>query len=630
MYISKKKLHASLSNEYLLFIIIVLIAFCLLSASFCCYSYYLYEKEIKDLLSKITKTISFNLVNMLQENEDILKFFGSKIVNNVDPANINGIAALLVSSVNLNIKSMTKSYICWVNSYGKLTVSGKIGILKNNFSDIRERKYFLSAKENPWTLQLAEPSTSFIGKNPILPTAMGVKDKNGKFLGYLILGLRIDHINQYIQKIANIEKANYIIFDENFNHIVASDPQQNTEILTNKKQLATFVSTNIANNHDGVLSIPLDLNNIRYSYLNKIPDYPLFVLVGHNASLYKQDFLYKVSTKLVEFLFIGIFCLILLYFFRKKIISPITNLSELAYSISNGNCNINIPKQNSIEMSRLAKGLLLVIKYIRRTELYKQKLEFSNQIAKDSDYAKAEFIKKMHYEFGNYFKELLVYSDLTNQYLNNNHNVNNNQIIKYSQKIQELAMRINNKVSNILELSYFDLNTIVEKAIKINMKMSFLKEIFIFTNLQPNIPNIYADELRIKQILISLIHQSIENSPKNSEISITSNTCLQNNGASWFEITIIDQSFGLDEHILTEIEGKFGENTGTSILEFTKMKIEFIEKIVSMHKGKLNIENKLHNGRKVQLLFPLLSSEDYISKNDVVYFLNKKKLTTPK
>ena len=148
--------------------------------------------------------------------------------------------------------------------------------------------------------------------------------------------------------------------------------------------------------------------------------------------------------------------------------------------------------------------------------------------------------------------------------------------------------------------------------------------------MQPNIPNIYADELRIKQILTSLIHQSIENSPKNSEISITSNTCLQNNGASWFEITIIDQSFGLDEHVLTEIEEKFGENTGTSILEFTKMKIEFIEKIVSMHKGKLNIENKLHNGRKVQLLFPLLSSEDYVSKNDVVYFLNKKKLTTPK
>ena len=87
--------------------------------------------------------------------------------------------------------------------------------------------------------------------------------------------------------------------------------------------------------------------------------------------------------------------------------------------------------------------------------------------------------------------------------------------------------------------------------------MSFLKEIFIFTNLQPNIPNIYADELRIKQILISLIHQSIENSPKNSEISITSNTCLQNNGSSLFEITIIDQRFGLDEQ---DTRNEFLEN----------------------------------------------------------------------
>jgi len=41
-------------------------------------------------------------------------------------------------------------------------------------------------------------------------------------------------------------------------------------------------------------------------------------------------------------------------------------------------------------MSRLAKGLLLVIKHFRKTELYKQKLDFANKIAKDSDYAKAE------------------------------------------------------------------------------------------------------------------------------------------------------------------------------------------------------------------------------------------------
>lgn|GEM_PF-1482279 len=607
----------SLSREYFLFAGIILISVCLLSAIFGCYSYYLYEAEKKTSLLKLIKTVSFELVNIFKEDENILKFFGSKIVDQINYKDLNNIAKLLISSVDLNIRSMTKSYICWADPHGKLIISGKNGILQKKIPDIRGREYFSSAKEHPWTLQISEQSTSFFSNSNILPTAMGIQDKYGKFIGYLILGLRVDYINNYIEKITSAEKANYILFDKNFRTVLSSEPQPNVENLVNKKQLETFIS-----NNREILPTPLYFNNIKYSYLHQVHGYPFFILVGYNANLYRQDFLHKVSARIVEFLFIGVFCLVLLHFFRKKIIFPITNLSKLAMSISKGDLSIKIPKQNSIEMSRLAKGLLLVIKHFRKTELYKQKLDFANKIAKDSDYAKAEFIKKMHYEFGSYFKEIFIYSDLVHKYFKNTSIVVEHQVLQYFKKIQELILLIKNKTSNILELSCFDLNSTLENSIKINQKISFLKEINIATNFQQNIPNIYADRLRIKQVLISLILRSIENSPKNSEISIASQYYLEDN-CGWFKITIIDQSFGLNESELTDIEEKFNGIEDIAIFEFTKMKIEFIEKLVSMHRGKLQIINKLHEGREVQLLLPLLLQEDYTSKNDIIYFANK-------
>lgn len=611
--LAKKKFHLSLSNEYFLFTVIILAMVCFLSAWFCVYSYRLYVEQKNSSLLKLAQVISMELVEIFKENENVLRFFGTKIADQIDPKDLNNIANLLISSVDLNIKSMTKSYISWVNPYGKLIVSGKDGILQNNFPNIRDRKYFISAKEYPWTLQIAAPSKSLFSNSRILPTAMGIQNKRGKFIGYLVLGIRIDHINQYIAKIMQAEKVSYILFNNDGEYILSSESNQySLEHVTNNTKLVTLMAKNLNNK---IMPIQFCFNNVKYSHLIHVPIFPFSILMGFDANAYKQDFLHKVSSRLGEFLFVGIFCLVLLYFFRKKIILPIINLSNLAFAISNGDLNVKIPRQHSLEMFRLAKGLLLVIRSIRRTERYKQQLELANRIAKDSDFAKAEFTKKMHYEFELYLKEILIYSNVIRKHFKNNL-VGDNKVIKYSSKIQEIVTMIYNKTGNTLEFKCFSLVDALEQAITINMKNSFVKAVHIITKCQQNIPNIYADELRIKQILISLLHQSIENSPKNSAIYITINSCLENN-IIWFEITIEDQTFGLDDNDLREMEEKFNEDE-VCVFEFTKMKIQFIEKLVLMHQGNIKIINKLNEGRKVQLLLPLLLPTEQLLKDNVI------------
>ena len=614
MLFFKKKLHFSLSNEYFLFTAIVLSLVCFISASFFIYSYYLYSKQKTASIVNLATLISYEINDIFEENENILKFFGHKIADKIDSNDLHNIANLLISTVDLNIKKMTKSYISWVNTEGKLTVSGKHGILKDKFPDIKNRKYFVTAKNNPWKMQISDPDKSIFSNDNILPTGIGIQNKSGKFIGYLVLGLRIDHINRYLAKIIDAQKISYILFNNDYKRITSSEIfQDNLYDSIDFKKLSNLTSKNV-----DVVVIPekFKVNNFEYTHLIKVANYPFYILAGFDTNYYKQEFLYKVSSRLVELLLIGIFCLILLYFFRKKIILPITNLADLAFEISKGKLNTTIPKQNSIEMYKLAKGLSQVVRSMKKTEDYKQKLELANKIAKDSDLARSEFIKKMQYEFGSYLREIYFYAHFICKYLESN-SITEEQIVKSTNKIQEIVMLIYNKTSTTLERNHFNLTCILDQAIKVNMKLSFFKGINIITNFNKKLPKIYADEFRIKQIIISLLYKSIENSPKNSNIFLNVDYHLKE-GTTWFEITIKDQSFGLEENELNILEERFYGDDPT-IFELTKMKMKHIEKLVKMHKGKIQIINKLNEGRTVKLHIPLLLKKETYPLKNILY-----------
>ena len=623
-----------LKNEYFLFSIIVLISICFMVSGFCCYSYRVYEKKKSNVLLQLTKEISFDLFNIFNENENILKFFGSKIADNIDPGKLNDIFSLLISNVNLNIASMTKSYLSWANAEGKIIVCGKHGImtscgkgkLKNKIHknpDIRDKDYFIFAKKNPWTLQISKPCSSFSGNSYILPTAMGIVNKRQKFIGYLILGLRIEYINHYIEKLISSKKASYILLDQNFKSKASSDENlKSIENIINYNQYRKQMD-NFAENNNTILPISFKHNNIKYSFMSKIPEYPFFILLGYDINAYKHDFIHRVNPIFMEFFVMGVIYMVLLYFFRRKIISPARDLSNLIFSSYKDNFQFKIPKQSSREFFRLARRIEFLVGNIKKTKSYVQALELANQIHKDSDNARAEFIKKMHYEFSNYFKQIFIYFNFIYIYMKKNIAIQDQKVIHYSKKIQELLLNFSKKTSDVLTLSYFQINLIIENAVKINLKTAFIKNISIELNAQQQLPKIYADETKIKQVLVSLIRQSVENSPSDSIISIKTSSYVENNSV-WLKINIIDRSFGLDETNLEEIQQKFNDNQDIAIFDFTKMSMDTIEKVVLMHRGSLKIINKYQEGRELQLLFPVLEQEDYFIKCDIKQFAQHK------
>ena len=153
--------------------------------------------DINSYRSKLAYSTSENLYRGINQNEDLLRYTGEVIVR-FGEENLKNIEKIIKPTTGLSHKSLATSYISWADKEGHVLISGKAGIVKKGEKTIRHRSYFTSAKKDPWFLKISEPERSVFSSKYVLPTSLGLSDNSGKFLGYLILGLKLDELYEYI------------------------------------------------------------------------------------------------------------------------------------------------------------------------------------------------------------------------------------------------------------------------------------------------------------------------------------------------------------------------------------------------------------------------------------------------
>jgi signal transduction histidine kinase len=441
--------------------------------------------------------------------------------------------------------------------------------------------------------------------------------------------MSLQQANDQLNKISHPAGINFMVADEQCHILFKSSSQDNEPDL--KPDVCEKISKNSVKSSNKFLFLAFDSEKDDYLYHRRLVNYPnIIIFTSFNKAILEKDLHRQFFPRVCELIFMGLFCIVVLYFFRRKIITPISILSQYAIKISKGEVDTKIPKQNSIELFNLAKALILVKHYIKRNEIYQKKIEEANEIVKTSAEAREDFVKSINQELMHPLKEILICTEiLLKETLENNledhYSTNDHAIrLKCIEKIREAAISIKSKTSNSLNLSSFDFNTILYQAIQINLKPSFLKKITLRTSLSENMPPLYGDALKIKQILVCLISQSIENSTENQEILLSTNAITHNNQPH-IQVIIKDFGFGLSEEELQRMQQNIGWIEENEL--FTNMEHSFIEKVMKLHNGTFMAENKIHEGRTVFLTFPIQKEQDYLftqEKNNIYYLPFKK------
>ena len=190
-------------------------------ATYITYNYQNFQKKLQQNLDLSAHSIMEELERGFDDNEALLKYLGEIIAKTQSYQDLNRLSKVQTSTGEFNVRSLATSYVSWATEEGMIIVSGKKGILHDNKQSILTRRYFETGHKTPWKIQFSEVAQSLFSTNTVLPTAMGIQDKSGEFLGYFVLGLRLKPLTEQLEKFTSNPASFFLVLDQHLGLAIA-------------------------------------------------------------------------------------------------------------------------------------------------------------------------------------------------------------------------------------------------------------------------------------------------------------------------------------------------------------------------------------------------------------------------
>jgi len=224
--------------------------------------------------------------------------------------------------------------------------------------------------------------------------------------------------------------------------------------------------------------------------------------------------------------------------------------------------------------------------------------------------AKSEFIANMSHELRTPLNAVIGFSEMLRSRPSNNPD----RVKEYAGYINEAAEHLLALISSILDVSkiqagklqveriYFDPDPIVRSCLLITEAKAWDKGITVKTSLPDEPLSLYADPLRLKQVLINLMSNAVKFTPNNGHVSIS----VQPVPNGLMSIEISDTGVGMTPSEIETALRPFGQvDQGfNKKYEGTGLGLPISAALVGLHGGRLTVESEKSKGTRVTVLLP--------------------------
>jgi signal transduction histidine kinase len=543
-----------------------------------------------------------------------MEFLGNQIVSG-NPDDLEFIyKTLSYSKTNHKVNiSTTWNMFSWVNKDFQLVADGEAGIIEQP-KDLSKRDYIPNTVKTPWKFHLGEPVHGAVSRQWIIPGGMGYKDKNGNYIGAVVFGFEIGSM---ITKLENSIKANgvsFAILDKNLNVIAQS---RNNKLIKNESAILKHLKEKIQKQKNGVISEQsLLAGDSSYSYFYKVDKYPFTIVTSYDQTLVTSELMNKVFAKLVEFALLALLILMLVWILRKVIITPIIDLSNVANDIAFGNNkkHIRLPRSHSYEVNNLLQQLLDIRRFVKKEKRISEENKELAKIIKDADKEKEEFLRDMYHMLNTPLNAIINGSDIARTKMLGD-NIDN--YTEYFDAIYDAGVQLKSFTTEFLYPELVDVTEIIEKCVKIQRKFASDKKSNLRYEISDDIPQIWADKIRLKQIILSSLYHSLFYVPAGKQAVISAKVeCLADGKAACLIIKIEDNGWGYDEKMRADDwQIRFGAEETSSLSrnpDMMKLSISTIRHMVKLHHGSFDMQAKTNSGSVFTIRLPYLPKEDLI------------------
>jgi len=603
-----------LSRDYFIFATIIAVTLVGLSILWTAKTYHSLNKDKEQRYQSESVKISDQLQDSFNYLESFMRLISNDIARLSNPTP-ERIAPYLEKSWP-RMKAGGENYFAWSvldfsDPSGRILASSLNGVMEEPTMLPKNRAWLTNGPKQPGKLIFSAPDIGVITNQYVMPVGFGVKDKNGKYIGAISISFNIDNLSRKLSTTID-KRVNFILLDKDHNIVLKSDNDGNKI----HPDLASEKLQNISGDH-GTLAEPISLNGNEYGYYRKLPNYPFIILTGSNKYFQDKEITRLLWPRLEVTIVLGLFFLLILYFFQRKIIHPVEALSAAALAISKGKIDFEMPESDIHEYQVLAQQLSNIREIISRLTKAQKDLEEALK-------AKSSFLSNMSHEFRTPLNAVIGFSETIKKKIFGD--IGNEKYSEYVTDINEQGQYLLKLIEEILDASKiesgtaelyeepFGFNRLLKECLKTIQQRADAKNIKLVTDMNDDLPYIKADKTKMKQVILNLLSNGVKFTANNGKITIRAYVDKE------FVIEVQDTGIGIAKEDLKRIAQRFAqiENIYTKKNRGTGLGMSISKDIIEMHGGKLLIESEPNVGTKITIRLPaerIIFGSQYVEPN---------------
>jgi PAS domain S-box-containing protein len=248
--------------------------------------------------------------------------------------------------------------------------------------------------------------------------------------------------------------------------------------------------------------------------------------------------------------------------------------------------------------------------FTRELSTANQQLELRNREVERANRLKSEFLASMSHELRTPLHTIIGFSELLAEELEGPLNEKQKRFMSHIHQDSLHLLELINEVLDLskieagrleLRLETFDMIAAVDEALSSAKALGAQKSIAIESRVPAGI-SLYADRLRIKEVLYNLLSNAVKFTPDGGKIRIEATL-----EPASITISIIDTGIGIaaDEH--ESVFNKFYQvgSTTKGVREGTGLGLAITKRLVEQHGGKIWVESEPGKGSRFSFTLPL-------------------------
>ncbi len=236
----------------------------------------------------------------------------------------------------------------------------------------------------------------------------------------------------------------------------------------------------------------------------------------------------------------------------------------------------------------------------------------ARETAELANRAKTEFLANMSHELRTPLNAIIGFSEIIMGEMFGPIGVE--QYKEYMKDIHESGSHLYNLINDILDVSKaeagklelseseIDIADTVTRCVRLVGERAERAEVALEVEVPQGLPLLYADERKIKQILLNLLSNAVKFTPTGGKVSISAR--IEPDG--WFCFAITDTGIGISEQDMADVMAPFGQVDSTLARRYegTGLGLPLTKALVDLHGGELDLQSELDVGTTVTVRLP--------------------------